>query len=336
MTRRLRIALAGTAFALAALAAGPPLVSAVVTSTLFTTSTLEERADVENDGIRLKTGAPVDVTVQEVRFAPGDVVDWHDHPGFALIAVKSGSMTFYLGCEPAVRGPGQAIVETGGPTKAVNEGTTEAVFYVTYVVPEGSPRTVPTSPPRCNGHDDRDHEDDAHDDHGDHGDRDHGHGVDHSNHGRHAHAASARLIDAAGNPVGRVWMHERRDGAVDLVARARNLPPGFHGFHVHTTGRCDPPGFTTAGGHYNPVGAPHGSHAGDLPSLLVRADGRATLATTTDRFAIADLRDEDGSAVIVHSGPDNFANIPSRYGGPDAETLSTGDSGARLACGLVR
>jgi superoxide dismutase, Cu-Zn family len=80
----------------------------------------------------------------------------------------------------------------------------------------------------------------------------------------------------------------------------------------------------------------HGAHAGDLPSLLVTEDGEATLATATDRFSIADLRDADGSAVMVHSGADNFANIPARYGGPDQETLSTGDAGSRLACGVVR
>jgi quercetin dioxygenase-like cupin family protein len=167
MKRKMRIALVGATLALAALAAGPPLVSAI-TSTLFVTSTLKERAKVNNDGIRLKTQRPTDVTMQEARFAPGDVVDWHDHPGFALIAVKSGTMTFYHGCEANERGPGQAIVETGGPTKAVNNGTTEAVFYVTYVVPKGSPRTVPTDPPDCDrkndDHGDDDHEDDDHKD----------------------------------------------------------------------------------------------------------------------------------------------------------------------------
>jgi len=92
----------------------------------------------------------------------------------------------------------------------------------------------------------------------------------------------------------------------------------------------------SAGGHLNPSGAGHGDHAGDLPSLLVNADGRGLLAAVTDRFSLDDLRDADGSALMVHSGRDNFANIPARYGGPDAETLETGDSGARLACGVVR
>jgi quercetin dioxygenase-like cupin family protein len=162
--RRLRIGLVAAALAVTALAAGPPVVSAL-SATLFATSTLDERVNVDNDRIRLKTKNPADVHVQEVKFAPGDVVDWHDHPGFALIAVKSGTMTFYIGCDAHVRGPGQAMVESGGPTKAVNEGNTESVFYVTYVVPKGSPRTVPTSPPDCESDgDDREDDDDEHGD----------------------------------------------------------------------------------------------------------------------------------------------------------------------------
>jgi superoxide dismutase, Cu-Zn family len=149
--------------------------------------------------------------------------------------------------------------------------------------------------------------------------------------------ASATLMDASGRRVGRVFMREYgRDDVVYLQASVDDLPAGFHGFHIHTTGRCDAPTFTTAGGHFNPTGEGHGEHAGDLPSLLVTEDGDATLATTTDRFSIRDLRDADGSAVMVHSGRDNFANIPARYGGPDQETLNTGDAGSRLACGVVR
>jgi Cu-Zn family superoxide dismutase len=167
---------------------------------------------------------------------------------------------------------------------------------------------------------------------GDHGD--HGGKGQHGKRGRHAVAA---LTNAAGARVGRVWMHERRrDGDVALFVRVRGLPPGFHGFHIHTTGRCDRPDFTTAGGHFNPAGASHNAHAGDLPSLLVNGDGKAILAAVTDRFSISDLRDADGSAVMVHSGPDNFANIPPRYGTPDEETRNTGDSGSRVACGVVR
>ena len=169
------------------------------------------------------------------------------------------------------------------------------------------------------------------------GDRYQGDDDRHGDRGHGGRVASATLMDATGQRVGRVWMREdRRDDVVYLEARVRDLPAGFHGFHIHTTGRCDAPTFTTAGGHFNPTGATHGAHAGDLPSLLVTGDGEAFLATATDRFSIADLRDADGSAVMVHSGPDNFANIPARYGGPDQETLNTGDAGSRLACGVVR
>ena len=75
-----------------------------------------------------------------------------------------------------------------------------------------------------------------------------------------------------------------------------------------------------------------------MPPLLVTGGGKAEARFTTDRFSLADLRDADGSAVMVHALPDNGANIPTdRYDpDPDAMTLATGDSGARIACGLVR
>jgi quercetin dioxygenase-like cupin family protein len=161
MRRRLRAALVATALAVVALAAGPPLVNAITTR-LFVIATLEP-VKVNNDGIKLKTKAPTDVHVQETTFEPGDFVDWHDHPGFALIAVSSGEMTFLdPDCTRHVVGPGEAFVESGGPTYAVNEGSQPALFYVTYVVPQGSPRIVPTDPPRCATGEDED--DDRHGD----------------------------------------------------------------------------------------------------------------------------------------------------------------------------
>jgi Cu-Zn family superoxide dismutase len=71
--------------------------------------------------------------------------------------------------------------------------------------------------------------------------------------------------------------------------------------------------------------------------LLVNADGTGTATFVTDRYAIVDLFDADGSAFIVHALADNYANIPTRYApsGPDATTLGTGDAGGRLACGVI-
>ena len=122
-----------------------------------------------------------------------------------------------------------------------------------------------------------------------------------------------------------------------MRASVRRLRPGFHGFHVHAVGSCERPTFASAGGHLKAPAEGHGGHAGDLSSLLVKRNGTATLRLTTDRLALTDLRDADGSAVVVHADPDNFANIPPRYApnGPDQSTLDTGDSGVRLACGEI-
>jgi superoxide dismutase, Cu-Zn family len=152
--------------------------------------------------------------------------------------------------------------------------------------------------------------------------------------------ARAVLRDAEGDRIGRVFLAERGD-RVWVEVRADGLTPGFHGFHVHATGRCEPP-FATAGGHLALAGQAHPEHVGDLPVLQVGEDGRTYQLTTTDRFRVSDLFDRDGSAVIVHADPNNYANIPDRYTsetgqpGPDAETLQAGDSGARVACGVVR
>jgi superoxide dismutase, Cu-Zn family len=153
--------------------------------------------------------------------------------------------------------------------------------------------------------------------------------------------ADASLMNAGGQRVGQVEFRQLRGWRSDeVVVRARvwDQTPGFHGFHVHTVGTCTAPEFTSAGGHYNPTGTMHPNHAGDLPSLLVNANGEAKLVSVTDRFTIDQLRDTDGSAVIVHAGRDNYANIPTdRYEpDPDQTTLNTGDAGGRVACGQVR
>jgi len=153
--------------------------------------------------------------------------------------------------------------------------------------------------------------------------------------------ASAVLQNAAGQTVGTVKLVSQGE-AVLIRTEAGGLTPGFHGFHVHAVGQCTPP-FTTAGGHYNPGGMGHGDHAGDLPSLLAMDDGTAWLRFQTDRFTVEELFDADGSAIIVHDGRDNYANVPTRYHshtentfGPDSATLATGDAGGRYACGVVR
>ncbi len=156
-------------------------------------------------------------------------------------------------------------------------------------------------------------------------------------------AASAQLVDTAGNPVGTVrFVDEQEYGTIAIIVQAQNLTPGFHGFHLHETGQCDPaadPPFSSAGGHLNLTGAAHPSHEGDFPTLLVMQDGTAAMSFRTDRFTIADLLDADGSALVVHSGPDNYANIPADYLQEGEQllesTTSSGDGGDRVACGVV-
>ncbi|MDQ1506903.1 MAG: hypothetical protein QOD57_4630 [Actinomycetota bacterium] len=159
-------------------------------------------------------------------------------------------------------------------------------------------------------------------------------------------AARATLIGSDGKPAGAVVLTTVADHLRVEVA-ATGLSPGFHGLHFHSKGLCEPaanPTFGTAGGHVGAEAAPHGGHAGDLPSLFARADGVARARFLTDRVTLAQLLDADGTAVMVHAGRDNFGNIPGRYQsnapdavlpGPDAMTRATGDAGARALCGVV-
>ncbi|MBP0615001.1 superoxide dismutase family protein [Jiella mangrovi] len=111
----------------------------------------------------------------------------------------------------------------------------------------------------------------------------------------------------------------------------QNLPDGVHGFHIHETGACDGD-FTSAGGHYNPSGADHGylmeagPHAGDMPNVTA-IDGAVKVTVFNGGVSLtggeAPLDDEDGSALLIHSGADDYASQPS------------GDAGSRIACGVI-
>jgi Cu-Zn family superoxide dismutase len=157
--------------------------------------------------------------------------------------------------------------------------------------------------------------------------------------------AEAKLYNTALQQVGIARLIQLGGSNVFIQVRVHHLRPGFHGFHIHAAGECIPP-FTSAGPHFDlaSVGQSHShrDHSGDLPVLLVNADGTADAVFNTDRFDIADLFDVNGSAIIIHANPDNYANIPDRYAPapgvkvPDAMTLSTGDSGDRVVCGVVQ
>jgi len=144
-------------------------------------------------------------------------------------------------------------------------------------------------------------------------------------------SAHAVLRDTDGKEVGRAALHETPHGVL-VHLRLDGVAPGAHAFHVHETGRCEPP-FTSAGGHFNPAGrdhgleAPGGYHAGDLPNLYVPESGALQVQVLARAVTLGtnetSLLDADGSALVVHAGPDDY------------ETDPAGAAGDRIACGVV-
>lgn len=146
-------------------------------------------------------------------------------------------------------------------------------------------------------------------------------------------SATAELKDAQGRTVGTATL-AHVTGGVRVVVDARGLPAGQKGVHLHAVGKCDPPDFTSAGEHFNPGGKKHGlqnaegPHAGDLPNITIGADGNGRLESMTERITLGSgatsLFDADGAALVIHAAADDFKTDP------------TGNSGARIACGVVR
>ncbi len=104
--------------------------------------------------VKLQTKADVDVASATVTIVPGGSSGWHTHPGIVIVTVKlgGGSVTHYHGdCSPTVHGPGSVFFETAedGPGLVRNEGSTDAVLYVTYLVPAGAPLRIDQPDPGC-------------------------------------------------------------------------------------------------------------------------------------------------------------------------------------------
>lgn len=152
-----------------------------------------------------------------------------------------------------------------------------------------------------------------------------------------AEHASAVLKDPAGAVIGFASFTEDATGIVHVNVHVEAISPGLHGTHIHAVGSCDGttvPPFASAGGHFNPGGGQHGldnpagPHAGDLPNLTVNEAGVGHLNATTDRVTLSpgwrSLFDADGSALVIHADPDDQATDP------------TGNSGGRVACGIIQ
>jgi Cu-Zn family superoxide dismutase len=144
--------------------------------------------------------------------------------------------------------------------------------------------------------------------------------------------AAAPLRDAEGKVLG-VALFVQEPQGVRISVTVKGLSPGEHGIHIHSVGKCEPPDFLSAGPHFNPTNKKHGlnnpegPHSGDLPNLVVGEDGSAVYEQVTDRVTLTagelSLFDEDGSALIIHAGPDDQITDPA------------GNSGARLLCGVI-
>src|SRR5437764_11214447 len=144
-----------------------------------------------------------------------------------------------------------------------------------------------------------------------------------------AGGAPMPLVDAAGQTIGsvRAW---QTTGGIGFRITAAGLPHGLHGVHVHSVGRCEPPGFTSAGAHWNPTGKKHGMnnpegpHAGDLPNVEVAANGMLGATLVLPNANMASLLDADGAALVIHAAADDYKTDPS------------GNSGPRIACAVIR
>jgi Cu-Zn family superoxide dismutase len=158
-------------------------------------------------------------------------------------------------------------------------------------------------------------------------------------------SATTGIFDVNGVQVGTATL-TTTDTGVNVTVEVEGLPPGEHGIHIHEVGICDPTGaepFSSAEGHFNPNAVHHGApdlatprvtpaadeaHAGDLANITVDDQGVGTKTFDTDLLSLAPedantLSDVDGSAIVIHANADDLVTDPS------------GDSGDRIACGVI-
>lgn len=146
-------------------------------------------------------------------------------------------------------------------------------------------------------------------------------------------SAVAHVKGVEGDGLGKVSFSQTAEGVL-LQAQLDGLKPGVHAIHIHETGKCDGPDFKSAGGHFNPDNVSHGflvgreSHAGDMPNFTVSSDGKAVVEIMNPDVTLTtgkpnSLLGGSGTAVVVHSGADDYRSQPA------------GDAGKRVACGVI-
>ncbi|HSI66898.1 MAG TPA: superoxide dismutase family protein [Planococcus sp. (in: firmicutes)] len=144
---------------------------------------------------------------------------------------------------------------------------------------------------------------------------------------------TVEMMNSDGDMIGTAELTETEEG-VRVLLGLQDLEPGTKAIHFHEAGQCETPDFESAGGHFNPTGASHGldhpegPHAGDLPNIEIGEDGTINEELIAENVSMTSgeensLVKEGGTSIVIHESAD------------DGVTQPSGDSGARIACGIV-
>ncbi len=144
--------------------------------------------------------------------------------------------------------------------------------------------------------------------------------------------AHATLEARSGSNVAGTLQLSYMEGGVHVSGMVSGLAPNSdHGFHIHEKGDCSAADASSAGGHFNPGGEPHGKvgtaphHLGDQMNIHADANGNAVVDAHFAGTSLGTGQDGDvmGRALVVHADPDDYTSQPA------------GNAGKRVACGVI-